>query len=103
MATAQQRKTDAEQQTESDVPGAYFGTDGAGFDHYWMSGDRYMRVTDGDDVRKFKIPDGESLVDWAIHSVVEHDAYWEQIKLDPPKCYWLTGELEVGERKERNK
>lgn len=98
MATTQAHKNDTADR-RADVPGTYFGTDGAGFDHYYSMGSRKMTVVDGDDTRTFKIPtsfEGDGiLLRWAVHTMAEHDgAYWNEIHLDPQYADVLCGRVE---------
>ena len=105
MATTQftdETVSDVQQRPRYDnqVPGSYFGTDGAGFEHYFVMGAQRMRVTDGDEVRTFRIPHDKDLVDWAIQTVEQHKAYWADVRLDPPQHLWLEGAVPVGEFRE---
>ena len=86
------------------VPGTFFGTDGAGFEHYYEMASRTMTMVDREagKRRQFTIPESETpgdrpLIDWAIHTVKQHGAAWETIKVDQPERAWLQGDVPVGD------
>jgi len=76
-------------------PGWYLGTDGLGREHHYEVGVKAVHV-DGEG--RIEAPADADLIDWALHVIDVTDAYWQEIKVDPPACHWLTGAKEVGER-----
>jgi len=107
MATKQRGKevSDAQKENQIDPAGSYFGTDGAGFEHYYCMGNRRMTVVDrgAGESKTFKIPHIENaLVEWAVNTIVANDgALWQDIKLDPGREQVLTGEVEDEEFERR--
>jgi hypothetical protein len=76
-------------------PGWYLGTDGSGREHHYEAGVAAVHV-DGEG--RIEVPEDADLIDWALHVIDVTGSYWQEIKVDPPYCDWLTGRKEVGER-----
>lgn len=90
----------------ANIPGSYFGTDGAGFEHYWSSATRTMTVLNPEsgEAREFEIPselhdpDARPMVDWAIDTIEQHGEAWVDVRTGREhERKWLQGELPVGE------
>lgn len=101
MSTTQRGKEVSDASAENnqiDPAGSYFGTDGAGFEHYFSMGSRRMTVVDqaAGESKTFKIGNiDNALVEWAINTIVQHDGtLWEEIRLDPARADVLTGDVE---------
>ena len=99
MSTTQANKNDTTER-RADVPGAYFGRDGNGNEHYYQSATRKMTVVTDEATKTYGIDYDQDLIDWAIATVEETGAYWAEVRVEEPKNKWLTGELPVGEFEE---
>jgi len=104
MATTQHGKEVSDASADNDQidpAGSYFGTDGAGFEHYFQMGSRRMTVVDqaAGESRTFKIPHiDNALAEWAINTIVQHDgAMWQDIRLSSARADVLTGDVEDDE------
>ena len=69
----------------------YWGTDGAGDEHYWSVSEYTMYVDTDDGVEGFDIHETpcEDLVDWAIHIALKR-GYWADVDLSAEAQRRLT-------------